>query len=309
MNGNGQEQSVSRRTILRGMTAGALALGGAGLLSACGSSGGSGGQASASGGGLDAMKKRGYALYGFDGEKPYNYTNTDGNVVGIEIELARHCFTQIGVPEVQAVAMDFNSFIPALQAGRIDTCLPIYVKPERCSTVDFCTPDLKVVEGAVVKAGNPKNISNWTEAFKSGARLGLQNGATSTDIAKGLGVPSSRITLLGDFIEIEGALRSNRIDIFIDDNIITGFIAKDLGSGYEYLPNFKYPNVAGVPSAFYAAYPFSTKAGQVRDAFSEAVKAALADGTVSKIRAKYGVGDSTIPGSDAPSMAKLCAKS
>ena len=293
----------SRRDVLAGIATGALALGAAGLLSACGSSGsGKSGKES-----LDAIKKRGYALYGFDGENPYNYTDSSGKVIGSEIDIARYCFKQIGVNTVQAVAMDFNSFIPALQAKRIDTCLPIYIKPERCSIVKFATPDLKVSEAAVVKAGNPFNITNWdTVKQNTKIRIGLQTGATSTDVAKKYGIPNSRITLLGDFIEIEGALRANRIDVFIDDAIITSVIAKQLGSSFERVVSFTQPTSQGFPLAYYAAFPFVVQ--DVRDAFNDALVKGLNDGAIAKIRAPYGLKDDTLPGSNAPTMKQLCAK-
>ena len=83
---------------------------------------------SAQTGSLSGIKKRGYLLYGFNGEKPYNYMDAEGNLTGSEIDLARAIAKNIGIDEVQGVAMNFDSFIPAIMAGRIDTCLPIFVK-------------------------------------------------------------------------------------------------------------------------------------------------------------------------------------
>ena len=63
---------------------------------------------------LDAIKQRGYLLYGFNGERPYNYMDAEGNLVGSEIDIARAVASEMGVEAVQGVAMNFDSFIPAI---------------------------------------------------------------------------------------------------------------------------------------------------------------------------------------------------
>ena len=104
---------------------------------------------------LEEIRERGYLLYGFNGERPYNYLDPDGTLVGSEYAIARAVAMKIGIEEVQGVAMNFDSFIPALQAGRIDTCLPIFVKPPRCKIVLYSTPHLKEGQSAIVATGNP----------------------------------------------------------------------------------------------------------------------------------------------------------
>ena len=104
---------------------------------------------SAQTGSLSDIKKRGYLLYGFNGEKPYNYMDAEGNLTGSEIDLARVIAKNIGIDEVQGVAMNFDSFIPAIMAGRIDTCLPIFVKPPRCEKIQYCRSHL--IEGQSVQ--------------------------------------------------------------------------------------------------------------------------------------------------------------
>jgi polar amino acid transport system substrate-binding protein len=295
--------NMTRRRFLGTTLVGAATLSLGGVLAACGAQG----TTTPSEGSLDAIKRRGFALYGFDGEKPYNYTDANGNLVGAEIDVARYVFKQLGVAEVQGVAMSFDSFIPALQAGRIDTCLPIYVKPARCPVVNFSTPDLQVGEGAVVKAGNPLGIHSWDDVKKnSKIRIGLTTGATSNDIAKQFGIGANQITNIGDYIGVEELFKANRIDVFIDDNIITGFIAHDLAPEFGIVADFKQPVVNGTVAIFYAAFPFAKNQAGLRDSFDGVLKEILSNGTLTSIRSKYGYNAADAPGPNAPTLAQLC---
>ena len=137
---------------------------------------------------FDAIKKRGYLLYGFNGERPYNYMDAEGNLVGSEIEIARKVAKDIGIEEVQGVAMNFDSFIPAILAGRIDTCLPIFVKPARCEKIAYARPHLIEGQSAIVSKGNPHSISGWDDLVSKDVKIGLISGTTPNEIAKAAGV-------------------------------------------------------------------------------------------------------------------------
>ena len=134
---------------------------------------------SAKTGSLSEIKKRGYLLYGFNGEKPYNYMDADGTLTGSEIDLARVIAKNIGVEEVQGVAMNFDSFIPAIMAGRIDTCLPIFVKPPRCEKIQYCRSHLIEGQSAVVASGNPKGISGWDDLVNKNVKIASDKLATA----------------------------------------------------------------------------------------------------------------------------------
>jgi len=94
---------------------------------------------------LEDIRARGYLLYGFNGERPYNYMDAEGNLTGSEIDIARAVAKKIGIDEVQGVAMNFDSFTPAILAGRIDTSLPILIRPARCERISYASPHL--IEG------------------------------------------------------------------------------------------------------------------------------------------------------------------
>ena len=138
------------------------------------------------------IKQRGYLLYGFNGERPYNYMDAEGNLVGSEIDIARAVASEMGIEAVQGVAMNFDSFIPAILAGRIDTCLPIFVKPARCEKIQYATPHLIEGQSCIVASGNPKGIHGWDDLVSKDVKVGLVAGTTPNEIAKRRASPTRR---------------------------------------------------------------------------------------------------------------------
>lgn len=255
------------------------------------------------------LKKRNYLLYGFDGERPYNYMDPDGNLIGSEIDIARAVAKAIGIEEVQGVAMNFDSFIPAILAGRVDTCLPIFVKPERCKKIQFTRPHLVEGQTAVVAAGNPKGIRGWDDVASKDIRVGLIAGTTPNEIAKSAGVPDARITRFPDTTTMTAGMRSGRVDVIIEATGTMRLVLESLDkASFERVADWRKPTKYSGPIEFYAAFPFSLDASELRDAFDAELGKLLASGTIAQMTAKYGFLPSDRPASDAPSLEKLCGK-
>lgn len=293
MNGFGR----TRRDVLR--LAGAVALGTAlaprASLAATGS--------------LAEIKERGYLLYGFNGERPYNYTDPEGNLVGSEIDIARAVAKNIGIDEVQGVAMNFDSFIPAILAGRIDTCLPIFVRAERCERMRFARPHLIEGQSAIVAAGNPKGIGGWDDLVAKDVRIGLIAGTTPNEIAKSAGVPDAKITRFPDTTTMAAGIRSDRVDVIVEASSTIRLILEELDKAkFERVASWAKPTSTSGDIEFYAAYPFSTDATELRDAFDAELQKLLAGGRVGEIAAPYGFTPADRPGPDSPSLEEICAK-
>ncbi len=254
------------------------------------------------------IKKRGYLLYGFNGERPYNYMDAEGNLIGSEIDLARVIAKNIGIEAVQGVAMNFDSFIPAILAGRIDTCLPIFVKPPRCKKIQYSRPHLIEGQSAVVAGGNPKGISGWDDLVNKDVKIGLVAGTTPNEIAKSVGIADAKITRFPDTTTMTAGMRSGRVDVIVEASSTIRLI-------FEQLDNAKFERVAGWSKPtnysgkieFFAAYPFAKDATELRNAFDAELGILLADGTVDKTTGKYGFSAADRPGKDAPTLEQICA--
>ena len=81
-----------------------------------------------------------------------------GKPAGFDIDLITALSTKLGV-KPQAMNMDFNGLIPALQGGRIDLInSAMYINPKRAEQVDFI-PYLKIGNEVLVQKGNPSKIT------------------------------------------------------------------------------------------------------------------------------------------------------
>lgn len=71
---------------------------------------------------------------------PWNQTNTAGDLVGFEVDLAEDLCARMEV-ECEIVAQDWEGIIPALQAGKYDAIMAaMSITPERKEVISFSDP-------------------------------------------------------------------------------------------------------------------------------------------------------------------------
>jgi polar amino acid transport system substrate-binding protein len=90
---------------------------------------------------LDRIQKRGELVVGTMGNMPpLNMTSKDGEIFGMEPELARMLAMAMNV-KVKFVTKPFNELLPALQTGQVDMVLSgMTITPERNLKVAFVGP-------------------------------------------------------------------------------------------------------------------------------------------------------------------------
>jgi polar amino acid transport system substrate-binding protein len=204
--------------------------------------------------------------------------------------------------------MNFDSFIPAIQAGRIDTCQPIFVKPERCQVLTFATPHLKEGQSCIVPSGNPKGIQGWDDLLAKDVQVGLIAGTTPNEIAKNIKLPDNRITRFPDTTALTAGMKSGRVDAIVEASSTLRLIAEDLPqSEFERVQAWGAPSAGDVQIDYYASFPFHAQAKALRDAFDEELQKLVAGGTILDITGEYGFTEDDLPGDSAPSLDELCS--
>lgn len=172
----------------------ACSLGAASVISACGSSGGSGeathGSASSTPVGssssapsqeevsgssatlngaaasalLQKVKSSHELTIGTSNDPPWSYVS-NGKALGIIPDILRQFLKDEGITAtINSVAMPFNSLIPSIQSGRIQLIGDaMYANPQRAQQVAFSTVIFYNPEALVVKSGNPDNVSTLAD--------------------------------------------------------------------------------------------------------------------------------------------------
>ena len=87
---------------------------------------------------------------------PFEYKDPEtGEIVGFDIELIKLIAQKIGYDRVEIKDMDFDSLIPALQAGQIDVAIAgMTITEKRKQQVDFSIPYWSADQAVVVRKGS-----------------------------------------------------------------------------------------------------------------------------------------------------------
>jgi len=207
---------ISRRTIVRGLTAAGLALPLSALLSGCskvdtpGTSGGTKEDLLALG------KKQGYLRVAIANEPPYTKVNTDGTVTGAEPDVFRAVCKRLGIKDIQGVVTPYASMIPGLNANRWDAITAgLFMKQSRCSQVAYSEPVIVSTESFAVPKGNPKHILKVSDVLANkDLKIAVLPGGFEEGILKTANVPDAQQVKVSDGRSGIEAVKAGRADAF-----------------------------------------------------------------------------------------------
>ncbi|MBO9355770.1 ectoine/hydroxyectoine ABC transporter substrate-binding protein EhuB [Bordetella petrii] len=257
----------------------------------------------------EAILKSHKVTIGIHNRQPWGFRAQDGSAAGFHPDLIRAAFERLGVKQVDFVITEFGALIPGLNAERFDMVASgIAITPERCKVVIFSEPDLAVGDSLIVKKGNPLNLHSYADIVANPkVRLSGGRGTLNSKNALDAGVPPSQMTYLGDAQAMLSALLAGRVDaVTLSAPSVVGLLQDPKLQGVERAKPFTGLVRDGVPAMMYTAIAFRTADTALRDAYNEQLKALKADGTVDKLRAKYGFTDDDKV-DDAVTTEKVCA--
>jgi polar amino acid transport system substrate-binding protein len=276
--------TFSRRSLLRvGLTTGGLALGGGGLLTACG--GGSTPKAASSPGAVSktlAKMRSSGATIGLADAPPYSSLNKDGTVTGLGPDVTVAVLKLMGVTKVKGVVGTYATMVPGMQAGRWQMIgAVLQLTKARCGQVLFADPIN--VDGAswcylpdyvnppTTLKGAPKNI-----------KIGLLTGAYLIPLAQAAGFSNSNIVQFPDRPSLIAGLKAKRCELALNTTIASQQLATQEKNTFKVTPNLSdVPNngssvaVSSEDTAFYSE-------------FQSALASLRASGGLLKIQSKYG---------------------
>ncbi|MGH3518326.1 MAG: ectoine/hydroxyectoine ABC transporter substrate-binding protein EhuB [Haloechinothrix sp.] len=192
----------------RAAAAGAVAIGGPVLLSACG--GDEGGDTLATG------REQGFMRVGIANEPPYTEVTADGTVTGVEPDVLRAVLKRLGIDRIEGVVTPYDQMIPGLQAGRWDVVAAgLFMKQSRCGAVLYSEPTIVSTESFGVLAGNPENISTVASVKENPElKIAVLAGAFEEGILKDAGVPADQQVQVRDGRSGIEAVKAKRADAF-----------------------------------------------------------------------------------------------
>jgi polar amino acid transport system substrate-binding protein len=295
----------SRREFLRRTAmAGAVALGGSAVLSACTqtSTGGSG-----AGGTLQSAKQAGTMKVGIAGEAPYGYTDNNGNVTGESVEVGRAVLRNLGIPNLQATQVEFGSLIPALNARQFDMVTAgMFITPQRCASAAFSVPDYTAPTAFLVPAGNPDQIATFDDIKNKNLRLAVLSGAVEQDYAKKSGVPDGQVQVFDAQNTLLQAVTANRVDAAALTNIsLNDLVKKNPGANVQVTKGF-FPVVDGKETISAGAFVFRTGDNDLVQAYNTELQKLHDSGEWLRITEPFGFTQENVPGPDVTTQ-RLCS--
>lgn len=260
---------------------------------------------------LERGLREGKLKIGFNSENPYAYVAADGTVTGLAIENVRAILKQIGINEIEAVDMAWDSLIPALQAKQIDIIgSGMAVRPKRCELVIFDTPSIGMGTAMMVKAGNPKNIHSYDDTVKNAdVRVGVIQGAEEGNWLKAIGMPEERIVNFPDPAAMLAGLKADRIDSFALAPVSVQAMLSEVGAdgGFERALPFEDLYVEGELMKFYQGEVFRQEDTDLRDAFNMVLAKFRGSPEQAALLAPFGITSAENPPSPPKTVEELCA--
>jgi polar amino acid transport system substrate-binding protein len=290
----------SRRDFFRrGAVAGAVALGGPALLSACSST--------SSGDTLANAKSAGTLKVGIANEAPYGFTDPSGKVSGESVEVGRAVLKALGVGDVQATTVEFGSLIPALNARQFDMVTAgMFINPDRCKNATFSDPDYTAPTAFLVPKGNPKGVNTFDDVKTKNLSLAVLSGAVEQGYAQKAGVPDSKVQAFDTQNTLLQAVSAGRVDAAALTNIsLNDVVSKNPGAAVEVTKGF-FPTIDGKATVSAGAFVFRKGDDALVSAFNAELKKLHDSGQWLTIAKPFGFSQDNVPAADVTTQ-RLCA--
>lgn len=224
---------------------------------------------------LEAIKQNGKLVVAMEGTwQPFTYHDENNNLVGFDVEVAKYIADYLGV-EVEYVEGEWDGLLMGVESGRYDMLVNgVDVTDERKDTYDFS--DAYAYDKVVVMVKEDNEEIKTLDDLK-GKTTANTISSTYAQIAERYGATVNGVDDLTQTIEL---LKNGRVDATLNAEVV-------------YLDYTKTVPDAGVKVACYAddvweiAIPMQKGCPELVAAVNEAIAAAHADGTLSKLSEKY----------------------
>lgn len=289
------ERTWSRRDFFRRTAvAGAVALGGPALLSACTAAapppGAPGGNI------LETARAAGSIRIGIAGEQPYGFTTPEGETTGQAPEVARAVLSAIGIGEVIATQVpEFSALIPSLNAGNYDmVCAGMNITPERCGQAAFSVPDYSALTAFLVPTGNPQGIATFEDVAAQGLSIAVLSAAVEQGFAEAAGVTDIRAFDTQN--ALLQAVTDGRVACAALTDISLNWLTQTLNpdAPVDVTPGFN-PVVDGEEVVSAGGFVFRQADTQLREAFDAELTAIQQSGRWVEIASPFGFSEANLP--------------
>ncbi len=295
------QAGLSRRGfLLRSSIATGGLIAGPALISACSKAD------TESGSKLDALKSANKITVGIAGEQPYAFLD-HGDLTGEDPTVQKAIWNAVGIDNVEAKQVAFDSLIPGLNAGDFDVIAAgMFINADRCKEAAFSEPMYCAPNAFMVPTGNPDNISDFESVAAAGIKLGVFSGAVEGDFARDAGVSDGNIVTVPDMATGATQLEQGRIGaIGLTSITLNWHLEQNPDTDAEVTEAFT-PVVDGKEVLGCGAAVFRKDDTDLVEAFNKELNKLKDSGELTEMIEEFGFGAETLP-PDGVTTESLCA--
>jgi len=147
---------------------------------------------------------------------PLNMTTKDGQIVGMEVDLARFFADGMGV-KLTLKPMHFNDLLPALEAGQVDMILSsMTITPGRNLKVAFVGPYFASGKSILTKKANVESVDEISKMNNPEKVFVALKGSTSQIFVEKL-MPKAKLVLADDYGQAVAMVRDDKAVAMVAD--------------------------------------------------------------------------------------------
>jgi polar amino acid transport system substrate-binding protein len=147
---------------------------------------------------------------------PFNMTTKDGQIVGLEIDLANLIANAMNV-KLRLKTMRFNDLLSALENGQVDMVLSsMTITPGRNLKVAFVGPYFVSGKSILTKQANIESMNEVSKINSPDKTLVALKGSTSQIFAEKV-FPRARLVLVEDYDRAVAAVREDKAQAMVAD--------------------------------------------------------------------------------------------
>jgi polar amino acid transport system substrate-binding protein len=150
---------------------------------------------------------------------PLNMTTKDGEIIGLEMDLAKAMADAMGV-RLRIEVIQFHELLPALEAGRIDMILSgMTITPQRNMKVAFVGPYFKSGKGILTKLPTMAEARAPEDIHDPRKSIVTLRGSTSEFFVKN-NLPKVKLVTANSYDEAIGMVINDKVDALFADYTI-----------------------------------------------------------------------------------------
>jgi len=166
---------------------------------------------------LDRISQRGVLVVGTAASMPpFNMTTKEGDVIGLEPDMAKLMAEEMGV-KLRFEVIPFSELLPALEAGKVDLILSqMTITGKRNMKVAFVGPYFISGKSFVTKIKWIASVKDASQVDSPKTTMVALKGSTSQTFVE-KDVPKAKLVLAKDYDEAVDMVLKGKVDIMVAD--------------------------------------------------------------------------------------------